>query len=90
MAVIIGNVGAALDEASKLTDDQATFASGGVFGFEAEEEVLVAGFAVHVCIENACGVPFGTAEEYNVQEDNVEVIDASSDVDRRVSGMDKL
>ena len=53
MAVIVGNVGAALDEASKLTDDQTTFASGRVFGFEAEEEVLVAGFAVHVCVENA-------------------------------------
>ena len=40
MAVEVGDVGAALDEASKLADDQATFASGKVFRFETEKEVL--------------------------------------------------
>ena len=66
MAVEVGDVGAALDEASELADDQATFASGRVFRFEAEKEVLIAEFAVHVRVENACSVPFGTAKEYDV------------------------
>ena len=90
MAVEVGDVGAALDEASELADDQATFASGRVFRFEAEKEVLIAGFAVHVRVEDACSVPFGTAKEYDVKEDDVEMIDASGDVNCRVSGMDKL
>ena len=79
MAVVVGDVGAALDEASELTDDQTTFASGRVFGFEAEEEVLIAGFAVHVR-EDVCSVPFGTAKEYDAEEDDVEEIGAGCDV----------